>query len=64
MAIKNYNTCKGCFYGAFNKFCSDGDCHSCPMNLLADNGNYDETFCKCNTVEVDGECPYYRELEE
>lgn len=64
MAIKNYNTCKGCFYGAFNQHCETCDCTDCPMF----NGNseiYHETvLCKCNTVEVDTECKYYKPLED
>lgn len=61
--IKNCITCANCEYHYHRKFCMDGDCSKCLMNYHLENQD-ELPVCKCNLIEDDAECPYYKEATE
>lgn len=61
--IKNCITCANCEYYYHRKFCRDGDCSNCLMNYHLENQD-EMPVCKCNLVEDDTECPYYKEAND
>lgn len=61
--IKSYESCRDCYFGAMNKYCSTGDCYSCSQRAQKEIVQ-DSLLCKCNTIEPGAECPWYKEVTD
>ena len=53
--IKSLYVCHKCKHSIYN--CFESHCKDCPM---ADY-DADPSFCKCSTIKIDEECPYFEE---
>lgn len=55
--MEHTEACMKCKY-SLHRFCINKDCKDCEMR------NKERDVCKCATVTMDRDCPYYEPAEE